>query len=83
MGRLNGAYREEFPVGTIVRIKATEVLEEFRRTWQLHHPISDEQVCLGGRVSVVAGVSFYHGGDELYKLTDAPGIWHEQLLERA
>ncbi len=73
MGRLNGPYREEFPVGTRVRIKATAVLEEFRRTWNLHHPISAEQVCFGGQVSVVAGVSFYHGGDELYKLMDAPG----------
>jgi hypothetical protein len=83
MGRLNGLYREEFPVGTRVRIKATEILEEFRRTWQLHHPISGEQVRLGGHLSVVAGVSFYHGGDELYKLTDAPAIWHEQLLDPA
>jgi hypothetical protein len=81
MGRLNGAYREEFSFGTKVRIKAREVLDEFRRTWKLHHAISAEQVGSGGQVSIVVGVSFYHGGDELYELTDVPAIWHEQLLE--
>lgn len=44
-----------------MQIKAAGFLEEFRRTWHLHHPISAEQVRLGGRVSIVAGVSFYLG----------------------
>ena len=83
MGQTNGPYREDFPAGTKVRIRNVEFLENFRRTWRLHHPINAEQVCFAGRVSIVEGVSFYHGGDELYTLKDVPGIWHQRLLERA
>jgi hypothetical protein len=28
-------------------------------------------------------VYFYHGGDPLYGLRDAPGLWHEQCLAPA
>ena len=28
----------------------------------------------------MAEVSFYFGGDELYRLKDIPGIWHEVCL---
>jgi len=38
---------------------------------------------LPGTASVVEEVSFYHGGDELYKLKDIPGLWHEQCLSAA
>lgn len=83
MGRQNGPYREDFPVGTLVRIRNAEVLRDFYYSWKLHHPLSLDQLGFFGRVSTVKGVSFYHGGDELYELADVPGIWHEQLLEQA
>ena len=83
MGRLKGAYTAEFPVGTRVRIKSVPELEEFRRTWHLHHPLSEELLRYAGQISTVSSVSFYHGGDELYGLADVPGTWHEQLLESA
>ena len=76
-----GVYREEFPVGTRVRIKATAELEGFRRTWNLHHPLADEQMRYSGQIATVSSVGFYHGGDVLYGLAEVPGTWHEQLLE--
>ena len=83
MGKVNGPYNADFPIGTKVRIKDTEVLEEFRRTWRYHDPISETQVTYAGRVSVVTWLGYYHGADELYALEGVPGTWHEQLLERA
>jgi len=75
------AYQERFPIGSNVRIKKGQYLEEFRRTWKYHHPISVEQVAYGGQQDCVTKIGFYHGGDILYNLDKAPGIWHEQLLE--
>ncbi len=74
-------YREKFQVGSNVRIKDVAQLEEFKRTWKLHHPISSEQIAYGGRLDSVARVGFYHGGDVIYQLKSAPGTWHEELLE--
>ena len=48
MGQLKGAYLEEFPVGTRVRIKDVTELEEFRSSWKLHNPLSAEQLQFGG-----------------------------------
>jgi len=76
-------YHERFPVGSSVRIKSLKELENFKRDWKLHHPLSEEQVAYGGRTDSVLRVSFYHGGDVLYELQNAPGTWHEQLLEEA
>jgi hypothetical protein len=76
-------YHEKFPVGSSVRIKPTEQLEDFKRNWRLHHPLSVEQVAYGGRTDSVLRVSFYHRGDVLYELQNAPGTWHEQMLEGA
>jgi hypothetical protein len=77
------AYQERFPVGSKVRIKNGQYLEEFLRSWKYHHPISVEQVACSGQLDCVTSVGFYHGGDVLYNLEKAPGIWHEQLLEAA
>jgi hypothetical protein len=76
-------YHERFPVGSSVRIKSLKELENFKRDWKLHHPLSVEQVAYTGRTDSVLRVSFYHGGDVLYDLQTAPGPWHEQLLEEA
>jgi hypothetical protein len=73
-------YHAEFPVGTRVRIYPLEELERFKREWKYHHPLSDEQLGYAGAVSEVKDVGYYHGGDPLYTLTSAPGIWHEENL---
>jgi hypothetical protein len=83
MGQQNGPYREDYPVGTEVRIKSVQVLQHFYDSWKLHHPLLADQLAFSGRTTKVKGVSFYHGGDELYGLVDVPGIWHEQLIELA
>lgn len=71
-----------FPVGAEVRVVRQERLEEFRRTWKLHHPLEEEQLSYGGTLTRVATVSFYHG-DALYTLQNVPGIWHEVCLAPA
>jgi len=42
-----------------------------------------EQLNYAGHVAEVEQVSFYHGGDVLYKLRGVSGIWHEQCLSPA
>jgi hypothetical protein len=74
------AYKEEFPVGSTVRILDSEALKEFARTWKYHDRLKPEQMLFGGKRAVVEGVGFYHGGDPLYKLSGLPGLWHEQCL---
>jgi hypothetical protein len=81
MGSRKGLYQVDFPVGTKVRIKPREYLEEFRRTWKFHHPLDDSQLAYGGQSATVLSISSYHGGDELYYLENVPGIWNEPCLE--
>jgi hypothetical protein len=76
-------YKEQFLVGSRVRVKPRRFLEEFKREWKYHHPISDEQLDLAGVTDRVKGVAFYHGGDVLYTLSETPGTWHEVCLESA
>jgi hypothetical protein len=78
-----GAYKEEFPVGSSVKIIDTIELEEFARSWKYHHPIQREQMEFAGKTTEVESVAFYHGGDALYKLGGLPGYWHEQCLTAA
>ena len=72
-----------FAAGETVRIAERSTLEQFRRSWRLHHPLSVEQVEYAGRVATIANVSMYHGGDILYELSDIPGFWHQHLLGTA
>ena len=83
MGVRRGAYSEDFPVGTAVRIADRDTLEAFRRDWRWHHPLESIQLSFAGREARVSHVSFYHGGDELYELDGVPGIWHEACLTGA
>jgi hypothetical protein len=83
MGRTRGAYREEFPVGTAVRVVDRNQLEAFMATWTLHNPLHADQLAFAGVTARVASVGFYHGGDELYLLEHVPGIWHEACLAPA
>jgi hypothetical protein len=83
MGKTRGPYKEEFPVGTRVRVADRDSLEEFARTWKLHHPLEAQQLERAGTAAVVASVGFYHGGDGLYQLEGIPGTWHEICLRRS
>ena len=80
MAATKGVYSEEFAVGSTVRVADIEILHSFRREWKYHHPLRDEQLAFAGQEAIVAAVSFYHGGDEMYELVGFPGLWHEQLL---
>ena len=73
-------YNEQFPVGTRVQIASQERLDEFKRSWRYHHPVTLEQLGFAGRPAIVRNVAFYHGGDVLYELEGIPGTWHEQCL---
>ncbi len=80
MGKTRGPYKEEFPVGSTVKIVARGALDTFLRDWKFHNPLNPEQLASAGREARVKSVSFYHGGDELYSLDGIPGIWHEENL---
>ncbi len=71
----------KFREGTSVRIVDRKALKKFRETWTHHHPLTLDQLEYAGRVVVIAASSMYHGGDILYELRGAPGIWHERCLE--
>ena len=83
MGAQKGPYNADFPVGTRVRVKPREFLEEFQRSWKLHDPLKDFQLDCAGRTAKVASVGYYFGADELYTLEGVPGIWNEPCLEIA
>jgi hypothetical protein len=76
MGKVNGSYNADFPVGTRVQIADRQTLDTFRRDWHFHDPLQEEQLVFAGRISTVSRVGYYHGGDELYTLKKIPGIWH-------
>jgi len=76
-------YRELFPKGSTVEIASRESLEEFLENWKLHHKLNPDQLNSAGKIAKVKSVGFYHGGDVLYELHGAPGIWHEQCLKAA
>jgi len=80
MGKTNGPYNAEYPVGSVVRIADRGSLEEFMRTWKLHDKLQSEQLTYAGKTGKVKSCGSYHGGDELYQLEGTPGIWHEQCL---
>ena len=74
-------YKENYPIGTMVRIAATETLVRFMRPhWTIHHSLEEVQLSFSGEKFRVVKVGFYHGGDVLYELEGVPGIWHEKCL---
>jgi hypothetical protein len=81
MGKLNGPYKADFPLGTRVRIKSRAFLEEFQRTWKFHDPLKDFQLDCAGQIGTVSWFGYYFGADELYALEGIPGIWNEPCLE--
>jgi len=76
-------YKENFPKGSRVQIVGRGALEEFKREWKYHHPLSEEQLQYAGALGIVESVGFYHGGDVLYWLEGIPGTWHEACLTLA
>jgi hypothetical protein len=73
----------KFLAGSQVRIEPRGVLEEFRKKWTLHNPLSDDQLPFAGVVAAVDRSFMYHGGYVLYELKGIPGVWHEQFLRQA
>ena len=74
MGKTRGPYKEEFPVGSFVKIAERGALEK------LHNKLQPEQLDHAGKIGKIKSVGFYHGGYELYQIEGIPGIWHEQCL---
>jgi len=74
--------RAKFPVGSVVRIKPAAVLESLRGNGTLRFPPVENQVAHGGESYAVRRITFSVRGDVLYELENAPGMWHEQLLEK-
>jgi hypothetical protein len=82
MGRTKGPYRPEYSEGETVRIVSLDKLENFIKAWKFHNKLQPDQLGYAGRLARVESIGFYHGGDELYRLKELPGIWHEICLER-
>jgi hypothetical protein len=80
MGKTKGAYNIEFPIGSRVLIADRQFLENFLRTWKYHNKLQPEQLDFSSQVATVEEAGVYHGGDELYKLSGIPGLWHEQCV---
>lgn len=74
-------YAATFPKGSRAQIVSLRTLEDFQRSWRLHHPLDPEQLAYAGQTAVVADVGYYHGGDVLYQFEQVPGTWHECCLE--
>jgi len=73
-------YQSLFSKGQLVRIASREALDQFKETWRYHHKLEATQLLCANRVARIASVAYYHGGDVLYELEGAPGIWHECCL---
>jgi hypothetical protein len=74
-------YQELFAKDSVVRVKERTVLESFQKAWRHHNPLNDGQLAHAGKKARVVSIGFYHGGDVLYSLEGAPGVWHEECLE--
>jgi len=81
MGKDDYIYHEAFPKGSKVKIQNRSFLENFLGSWKFHDKLNPEQLNYAGYIAEVESIGFYHGGDELYKLKNVPGIWHKQCLE--
>jgi hypothetical protein len=80
MGKANGPYKADFPIGTRVKIADRAELEHFLHEWKHHNPLQVEQLAFAGRAGTITDLGYYHGGDELYQLEGIPGVWHECCL---
>jgi len=83
VGKTKGLNVAEFEVGSEVRIADRAFLEEFLEAGQYHNELEPEQLEYAERTAKVVSVTFFHGGDEIYKLEGIPGVWHEECLRPA
>ena len=81
MGKSKGPYNPEYPAGTMVRIAARLILEDFEHNWKYHNKLDPCNSNTPGRspkssqwVSITGVMSFIN-------LKGYPGIWHEVCLE--
>lgn len=74
--------RAKFPAGSFVRITSTGQLAALSREGRLRFPPPGEQIEYGGEIDSVRRITFSVRGDVLYELEIAPGLWHEELLQR-
>ncbi len=73
-------YHSAFDGGEHVGIADLDTLRAFQKSWEWHHPLSDEQLSYAGKRGQIRGVSYYHGGTTLYEFSGIPGFWHESCL---
>jgi hypothetical protein len=73
-------YHSAFDGGEHVSVADIDTLREFQKSWEWHHPLSDEQLASAGQRGSIKRVSYYHGGTPLYEFADTPGFWHEPCL---
>jgi hypothetical protein len=71
----------KFKEGDLVRVADHATLSEFVQSWKLHHTLQPDQLEHAGKTTRVAEVRLYHGGDILYVLEGAPGIWHQRCVK--
>jgi hypothetical protein len=53
-----GAYKENFPTGSMIRSVNSEQLAEFARTWKFHHPLQPEQMKFADERLKLQGLRF-------------------------
>jgi hypothetical protein len=82
MAAESNPHRAKFSPGSSVRIKSAGQLEAFSRNGRLRYPPSGKQIAYGGETDSVRRITFSIRGDVLYDLEIAPGLWHEELLQR-
>lgn len=73
-------YESQFEEGSKVRVAGLDELRRFQESWKFHNPLEAEQLKFAGHRTSVIKLAFYHGGDPLYVLDGAPGVWHESCL---
>jgi hypothetical protein len=73
-------YYSAFDGGENVSIADVDTLLAFQKSWEWHHPLSDEQLQYAGKDDWIKMVGYYHGGTPLYEFASIPGIWHESCL---
>ena len=73
-------YHSAFDGGEYVGIACLDTLRAFQKSWEWHHPLSDDQLGHADKRGQIRSVSYYHGGTTLYEFSGIPGFWHESCL---
>lgn len=70
----------KFRVGNPVRVATLDELARLQAQPDFHHPLEPEQLESAGAVATVREISYYLGGEPLYRLENVPGTWPERCL---